>query len=75
MSLFLSLQIFTTVTTAIIYPYSVHILKVERHKLLPSVPPHGHGLVLLGFWTLAFVGENIVFINIGKLEWWFHLNS
>ncbi|EZA48612.1 ATP-binding cassette sub-family B member 6, mitochondrial [Ooceraea biroi] len=68
-------MILMTVSTVIIYPYSVYILKVERHKLLPSVPPHGHGLVLLGFWTLAFVGENIVFINIGKLEWWFHLNS
>lgn len=53
----------------------MYILKVERHKLLPSVPPRGHGLVLLGFWTLAFVAENLVFVNIGKLEWWFHLNT
>ncbi|KAK2576197.1 hypothetical protein KPH14_008402 [Odynerus spinipes] len=68
-------MILTTVMTVIIYPYSVHILRVERHKLLPSVPPRGHGLVLLGFWTLAFVAENLVFVNIGKLEWWFHLNS
>ncbi|TGZ51703.1 Uncharacterized protein DBV15_03914 [Temnothorax longispinosus] len=59
----------------IVYPYSIYILKIERHKLLPSVPPHGHGFVLLGFWTLAFVAENLVLINIGKLEWWFHLNS
>ncbi|XP_072744876.1 ATP-binding cassette sub-family B member 6 [Anoplolepis gracilipes] len=68
-------MIFSTVLTVIVYPYSIYILKVERHKLLPSVPPHGHGLVLLGFWTLAFVAENLVFVNIGKLEWWFHLNS
>ncbi|KAM0730260.1 ATP-binding cassette sub-family B member 6 [Formica fusca] len=68
-------MIFTTVMTVIVYPYSIYILKIERHKLLPSVPPHGHGLVLLGFWTLAFVAENLVFVNIGKLEWWFHLNS
>ncbi|XP_018350877.1 PREDICTED: ATP-binding cassette sub-family B member 6, mitochondrial [Trachymyrmex septentrionalis] len=68
-------MILTTVLTAIVYPYSIYILKVERHKLLPSVPPHGHGLVLLGFWTLGFVAENLVLINIGKLEWWFHLNS
>lgn len=59
----------------VIYPYSVFILRAERHKLLPSVPPNGHGLVLLGFWTLAFVGENFVIINIGKPEWWFHLDS
>ncbi|XP_076242345.1 ABC transporter ATP-binding protein/permease Hmt-1 [Calliopsis andreniformis] len=68
-------MIFTTVLTVIVYPYSVYILRVERHKLLPSVPPRGHGLVLLGFWTLAFVAENLVFVNIGKLEWWFHLNT
>ncbi|KAG7209714.1 hypothetical protein KM043_011349 [Ampulex compressa] len=68
-------MVITTVLTMIIYPYSVYILRVERHQLLPSVPPHGHGLVLLGFWTLAFVAENLAFVNIGKLEWWFHLNS
>ncbi|XP_046747696.1 ATP-binding cassette sub-family B member 6 [Diprion similis] len=68
-------MILSTVLTVVIYPYSVHILRVERHKLLPSVPTRGHGLVLLGFWTLAFVAENLVFINIGRLEWWFHLNS
>ncbi|XP_046623352.1 ATP-binding cassette sub-family B member 6 [Neodiprion virginianus] len=68
-------MILSTVLTVVIYPYSVHILRVERYKLLPSVPTRGHGLVLLGFWTLAFVSENLVFINIGRLEWWFHLNS
>ncbi|XP_076292860.1 ABC transporter ATP-binding protein/permease Hmt-1 [Lasioglossum baleicum] len=68
-------MILTTVLTVIIYPYSVYILKIERHKLLPGVPPRGHGIVLLGFWTLAFVVENLVFVNIEKLEWWFHLNT
>ncbi|XP_066593648.1 ATP-binding cassette sub-family B member 6 [Prorops nasuta] len=68
-------MILSTILTISVYPYSAHILSVERHKLLPSVPPRGHGIVLLGFWTLAFVNENLVFINIGKLEWWFHLNS
>ncbi|OAD55726.1 ATP-binding cassette sub-family B member 6, mitochondrial [Eufriesea mexicana] len=68
-------MILVTILTVIVYPYSVHILRVERHKLLPSVPPQGHGLALLGFWTLAFVAENLVFVNIGKTEWWFHLNT
>ncbi|XP_057320450.1 ATP-binding cassette sub-family B member 6 [Microplitis mediator] len=68
-------MILTTCLTMIVYPYSVYILRVERHKLLPSVPPRGHGLVLLGFWTLAFIGENLTFFNIGKSEWWFHLNT
>lgn len=68
-------MILTAVMTVIIYPYSVHIVRVERHKLLPSLPPSGHGLVLLGFWTLAFIAENLVFVNMGKSEWWFHLKS
>ncbi|KAK0175312.1 hypothetical protein PV327_009070 [Microctonus hyperodae] len=68
-------MILSTCLTIIIYPYSVHILRIERHKLLPSVPPRGHGLVLLGFWTLVFIGENLTFVNIGKAEWWFHLNT
>ncbi|XP_043258660.1 ATP-binding cassette sub-family B member 6 [Colletes gigas] len=68
-------MIVTTVLTVIVYPYSVYILRVERHNLLPSVPTRCHGLVLLSFWTLAFATENLVFINIGKLEWWFHLNT
>lgn len=68
-------MILNTLLTLIVYPYSVHILRIERHKRLPSVPPHGHGLVLLGFWTLAFIGENFPFMNIGKSEWWFYLNT
>ncbi|XP_012267076.2 ATP-binding cassette sub-family B member 6 [Athalia rosae] len=68
-------MILSTILKTITYPYSVHILRVERYKLLPSVPTKGHGLVLLGFWTLNFIAENLVIINIGRLEWWFHLNS
>ncbi|XP_051175300.1 ATP-binding cassette sub-family B member 6 [Leptopilina boulardi] len=68
-------MLYNTILTIIVYPYSVYVLRVERHKLLPSVPPRGHGLVLLGFWTLTFCFENLVFINIGKNEWWFHLNT
>ncbi|XP_011496749.1 PREDICTED: ATP-binding cassette sub-family B member 6, mitochondrial [Ceratosolen solmsi marchali] len=68
-------MILTTSVTVIIYPYSVYILSIERHKLLPSVPPRGHGIVLLGFWTLAFIAENLVFINIWKWEWWFKLDT
>ncbi|XP_034936655.1 ATP-binding cassette sub-family B member 6, mitochondrial [Chelonus insularis] len=68
-------MILTTCLTIIVYPYSVHILRVERHKLLPSVPPRGHGIVLLGFWTIAFVGENAAFFNIRKDDWWFDLNT
>ncbi|KOC69417.1 ATP-binding cassette sub-family B member 6, mitochondrial [Habropoda laboriosa] len=68
-------MILTTVLTVIVYPYSAYIIKVERHKLLPSVPPQGHGMVLLGFWTMALIAENLAFVNIANFEWWFHLNT
>lgn len=47
----------------------------ERHYLLPSVPTRGHGLVLLVFWSLVFVIENLSFINMQHEDWWFHLSN
>lgn len=47
----------------------------ERYYLLPSVPTRGHGLVLLIFWSLVFIVENLSFINMRHEDWWFHLNS
>lgn len=59
----------------IMYPYSVHILRTERHNLLPSVPPHGHGIVLLGFWSLLFIEQNLRIMNAFNWEWWFELKT
>ncbi|XP_017781479.1 PREDICTED: ATP-binding cassette sub-family B member 6, mitochondrial [Nicrophorus vespilloides] len=59
----------------LIYPFSFLVIVKERKFLLPSVPTRGHGLVLLGFWTLCFIAENLAFINFGKKSWWFHLES
>ena len=53
----------------------MYILSVERHKWLPSVPPRRHGIVLLGFWTLAFIADNLVFLNLNKPEWWFKFET
>lgn len=68
-------QIVSAALTIIVYPYALYILQVERHKLLPSVPPNGHGIVLLGFWTLAFIADNLVFVNLFKREWWFKFET
>lgn len=57
------------------YPYSICIINVERKYLLPSVPTRGHGLILLVFWTLIFISENLAFLNLGQKEWWFQLKS
>ncbi|XP_014205257.1 ATP-binding cassette sub-family B member 6, mitochondrial [Copidosoma floridanum] len=68
-------MVVSAILTIIVYPYALYILKVERHQLLPSVPTHGHGIVLLGFWTLAFVSDNLVFVNLFRKEWWFKFET
>uniref|UniRef100_A0A182J8S9 ATP-binding cassette sub-family B member 6 n=1 Tax=Anopheles atroparvus TaxID=41427 RepID=A0A182J8S9_ANOAO len=55
------------------YPYSIVLLVKERYYQLPSVPTRGHGLVLLVFWTLLFVVQNIAFINLNYRDGWFRL--
>lgn len=47
----------------------------ERYYLLPSVPTRGHGLVLLVFWTLVFINENLSVMNLKKEDWWDHVSS
>lgn len=61
--------------TTFAYLSSLYLLTLERHQLLPSVPTQGHGLILLVFWALAFIGENLAFLNLGHKGWWFHLNT
>ncbi|KFB46836.1 hypothetical protein ZHAS_00014839 [Anopheles sinensis] len=55
------------------YPYSIVLLVRERYYQLPSVPTRGHGLVLLVFWTMLFVVQNIAFINLNYRDGWFRL--
>lgn len=55
--------------------YSVVLVVVERKYMLPSVPTRGHGLVLLIYWTLLFITENLAFLNLKKEEWWFQLTE
>ncbi|XP_076254265.1 ATP-binding cassette sub-family B member 6-like [Rhynchophorus ferrugineus] len=57
------------------YSYSIWIIRVERHYLLPSVPTRGHGIVLLSFWALLFIRENLVFLSLNDKNWWFHLET
>jgi len=49
---------------------SLHLIKLERRQILPSIPVRGHGLVLLVFWTLAFVYENLAFVSWFSPQWW-----
>lgn len=68
-------MIASLVLTIFCYLYSVWIIQVERHYLLPSVPTRGHGIVLLVFWTLIFISENLTFLNLDQKDWWFQFKG
>ncbi|KAF2900621.1 hypothetical protein ILUMI_05560 [Ignelater luminosus] len=68
-------MIVSLVLTTITYPYSLLVLNCERKYLLPSIPTRGHGLVLLTFWSLIFISENLAFVNLGQKQWWFQLRN
>lgn len=61
--------------TLVVFPLSAYLAILERRFLLPSVPPRGHGFVLLVFWAMIFVSENLSFLNINKEGWWWHLKN
>ncbi|GFT95101.1 ATP-binding cassette sub-family B member 6, mitochondrial [Nephila pilipes] len=57
------------------FPCTLYLLYLERHKVLPSTPTSGHGLVLLVFWTSVFIVENLTLLNLQNEKWWFNLNN
>lgn len=73
--IFLNPQILATVLTSLSFLFSIYLVQKERYYLLPSVPTRGHGLVLLLFWTLAFIGENLAFVNLKQDDWWFNFTT
>ena len=65
-------QILVGSFSAVMWPLSLTLMCLERKRLLPSIPARGHGLILLLFWTLAFVTENLAFISWFSPNWWWH---
>lgn len=63
------------VCNLVCWPLSLRIIFLERNYLLPTVPTRGHGVVLLIFWTLVFVSENLAFLNLRNEDWWFDLTT
>ena len=53
---------------------TLRLLSLERKHMLPSIPTKGHGLVLLAFWTLAFLRENLAFISWWSHSWWWYFS-
>lgn len=68
-------MVLTVCLSVVLWPFALYVLLLERQKALPSVPTRGHGLVLLVFWTLVFVNENLTFLNMKNESWFFKLNS
>ncbi|XP_060533810.1 ATP-binding cassette sub-family B member 6 [Cylas formicarius] len=68
-------MIVSLVLTAFANYYSIWVIVVERNYQLPSVPTHGHGIVLLLFWSVIFILENLAFLNLNQDSWWFKLKS
>ncbi|XP_017031761.1 ATP-binding cassette sub-family B member 6 [Drosophila kikkawai] len=68
-------MLFSTGVVCFCYPFSICLIYKERFYQLPSTPTRGHGLILLLFWTLAFINESLAFINLRHEDWWFHLKT
>lgn len=57
------------------YLFAICLVVKERHYQLPSVPTRGHGIVLLLFFTLTFISQNIALVNINSKDWWFEMKD
>ncbi|XP_061383703.1 ATP-binding cassette sub-family B member 6 [Danaus plexippus] len=68
-------MILALVVNIVIFPLSAYLAVIERRFLLPSVLPRGHGFVLLVFWAMIFISENLSFLNLNKDGWWWHLKD
>jgi len=54
---------------------SLWLLAMERKTMLPSVPTRGQGVVLLLWYGLFFVRENLAFVSWNNPTWWWKLDS
>lgn len=70
-----SFQILASTLTCFSLLFSIVLVAKERYYALPSVPTRGHGLILLVFWTLIFINENLSIMNLKKEDWWFHIDT
>lgn len=57
------------------FVFSTWLFQKERYYFIQSAPIRGHGLVLLTFWTLVFINENLSLMNLKKEDWWSHVSA
>lgn len=63
-------RILSSVFLSLAWLFSIFLIFVERHRMLPTIPTRGHGLVLVLFWMIAFAFENVAFISWQSPQWW-----
>nr|XP_054767033.1 ATP-binding cassette sub-family B member 6-like [Lytechinus pictus] len=56
------------------YIVSFFVIAIERTKFLGN-QVHGHGFILLLFWSLAFLSENLAFISWGSPHYLWKLDT
>jgi len=66
-------MILTLVTSLVCWTISTILTSLERYRQLPISPRHGHGPVLLVYWTIAFMQVNFRFIVLTKEAWYNNL--
>jgi len=66
-------MILTLITNFLCWIVSIILTCLERYRQLPISARHGHGPVLLIFWTLAFMQVNFRFIVLTKEPWYNNL--
>lgn len=55
--------------------FTLHLLHLERTRVLAQDRIRGHGMVLLVFWALAFAGETLAFVSWSSPLWWWGLED
>lgn len=68
-------QLLSLALTWVSYLFAIALIQQERNNQLPVAPVRGHGIVLLVFFTMIFIAENLTFINVRHEDWWFHFRE
>ncbi|XP_077870549.1 ATP-binding cassette sub-family B member 6-like [Saccoglossus kowalevskii] len=68
-------MIVTTVFYIVAWLFTLVILRMERRRPLVDSRASGHGIVLLLFWVLAFIGDCLAFVSWSSPLWWWDLSS
>lgn len=59
----------------VLWTFSLIIITVERNYDLPTTPAQGHGVVVVLFWALEFVVENLSVVSFNGSLWWWKLHK